>query len=62
LDPAPKFLERHGILIAHSLFYRGTEKAVIQILNPSPATVLIHQNEKVGHFRPLEEAEVVCTL
>ena len=48
LDPAPEFLERHGVLIAHSLSYTGTEKAVIQILNPS---VLIHQNEKVGHFQ-----------
>ena len=42
LKPAPKFMERHGILIAHSLTHTGPnqEKTLVRILNPSPAPVV----------------------
>ena len=51
LDPAPEFMERHGVLIAHSLSYTGTDGALVQILNPSPVLVLVHQNERVGELQ-----------
>ena len=34
----------------------------MQILNPSPAPVLVHRHEKIGCLLPLEDAEVVCTV
>lgn len=50
LEPAPKFMERHGILIAHSLTHTGPnqEKAMVRILNPSPAPAVVYQDEEVG--------------
>ena len=64
LEPALTFMERHGILIAHSLTYTGPqqEKAMVRILNPSPASVVVYQNEKVGVLCPCEEPEEICTL
>ena len=45
------------------IIYRDRESCHLDINpQPSPAPVLIHQNEKFGHFQPLEEADVVCTL
>ena len=62
LEPSPKFVEQHGVLIAHLLSYTGTERTLVQILNPSPAPVQVHQYEKVGRLLPLKDAEVVCTV
>ena len=62
LDPSQEFSERHGVLIAHSLSYTGAEKTLVQVLNPSPAPVLVHRHEKIGRLLPLEGAQVVCTV
>ena len=44
LEPAKAFVEKHGVLIAHSLTLTGTEKTIVSMLNPSPAPVTIYQN------------------
>ena len=44
--PTLAFVEKHGVLIAHSLTLTGTEKTRVRILNPSSAPVTIYQNEK----------------
>ena len=62
LEPAPKFIEKHGVLIAHSLTLTGDQKTLVRVLNPSPAPVAIHQNEKVGKLVPLDQPDSVCTL
>ena len=35
---------------------------MVRILNPSPASVVVYQDEEVGVLRPCEEPEEVCTL
>ena len=62
LEPAPKFIEKHGVLIAHSLTLTGDQNTLVRILNPSPGPVVIHQNEKVGKLVPLDQPDAVCTL
>ena len=62
LEPAPKFIEKHGILVAHSLTLTGNQKTLVRVLNPSPGPVVIHQNEKVGKLVPLDQPDAVCTL
>ena len=47
LEPAPRFIEKHGVLIAHSLTLTGVQKTMVHILNPSPAPVVIHQKTTV---------------
>ena len=34
----------------------------MRVLNPSPAPVVIHQNEKVGKLVPMDQPDSVCTL
>ena len=36
LEPAPKFIEKHGVLIAHSLTLTGDQKTLVRVLNPAP--------------------------
>ncbi len=62
LEPSRSFTEKHGVLIAHSLTLTGTRKALVRILNPSPAAVVIHENEKAGELLPIDEAASLCTL
>ena len=62
LEPAPMFIEKHGVLIAHSLTLTGDQKTLVRVLNPSPAPVVIHQNKKVGKLVPLDQPDSVCTL
>ena len=62
LEPAPKFIEKHGVLIAHSLTLTGTQKTLVRILNPSPGPVVIYQNERVGELLPLDQPDSLCTL
>jgi hypothetical protein len=59
LEPEAKCMERHGLLVAHSLSC-DQEKVLIQLLNPSPAPVT---NEKVGILKPLmKQSENVCVV
>ena len=62
LEPAPKSIEKHGVLIAHSLTHTGDQNTLVCILNPSPEPVVIHQNEKVGKLVPLDQPDAMCTL
>ena len=63
LEPEAKFMERHGLLVAHSLACCDQQKVLIQLLNPSPAPVTVRKNEKVGTLRPLmKHSENVCTV
>ena len=41
LEPEAKFMERHGLLVAHSLACCDQQKVLIQLLNPSPAPVTV---------------------
>ena len=63
LEPEAKFMECHGLLVAHSLARGDQQKVLIQLLNPSPAPVTVRKNEKVGTLRPLmKHSENVCTV
>ena len=62
LEPGPKIIEKHGVLIAHSLTLTGDQNTLVRILNPSSGRVVIHQNEKVGKIVPLDQPDAVCTL
>ena len=63
LEPEAKFMERHGLLVAHSLSCADQEQVLIQLLNPSAAPVTIKKNEKVGILKPLiKQSENVCVV
>ncbi len=62
LEPSQKFAEKHGVLIAHSLTLTGTKGTLVRILNPSPAAVVIHKNERAGKLLPIDQAASLCTL
>ena len=53
LEPAPKFIEKHGVLISHCLTLTSDQKTLVRVLNPFPAPVVIRRNEKVGKLAPL---------
>ena len=60
LEPVSAFVEKYGVLIAHSLTLTGTGKTMVHMLNPSSAPVTIYQNERVGELHPV--SETVCNI
>ena len=50
LDPVMTFVSKRGILVAHSIHTvslpSGT--SVVRVINPSPTSTTIYQNEKIG--------------
>ena len=44
LEPGPKIIEKHGVLIAYSLTLTGDQNTLVRILNPPSGRVVIHQN------------------
>ena len=55
LEPEMSFVERHGLVVAHSLSRSIDSKTIVQVMNPSPAPVTVYKNEKVGLLRPLAD-------
>ena len=55
LEPEMSFVERHGLVVAHSLSRNIDSKTIVQVMNPSPAPVTVYKNEKVGLSRPLAD-------
>lgn len=53
LEPEMSFVERHGLVVAHSLSRSVDSKTVVQVMNP-PAPVTVYKDEKVveccGHY------------
>ena len=50
----------HSVLVAHSLSHVENGHVIADILNPSPASVTIHQHERIVIFQPMEEACVAA--
>jgi hypothetical protein len=55
LEPEMSFVERHGLVVAHSLSRSVNSKIVVQVMNHSPAPVTVYKDEKVGQLRPLSD-------
>ena len=63
VEPEYKFVDRRGILVAHSISCINHSKTIVQVLNPSTDAVTLRNSERIGKFTSLEEASaVVCTL
>ena len=63
LEPEQEFIERHGLVVAHSLARNVDGRILVQLLNPSPAPVTVRKSEKVGLLQSLEDACTdVCAL
>jgi hypothetical protein len=61
MEPAVKFMEKHGVLIARSLSPLNVTDTVVQVLNPAES-ITVYSNEKIGSLHPLWEQDEVCTL
>ena len=53
-------MEQHCLVVAHSLSQASSSQTVIQILNPSAETVMVHKGEKVAIARPI--SHTVCGM
>ena len=42
------FMEQHCLVVARSLAQASSELTLIQVLNPSPVSVALYENEKVA--------------
>ena len=61
-EPAPKFTERHGLFVAHSISSSQSGETLVRVVNPSSAPITVRQHEKVGKFQPLDDTDEVCLL
>lgn len=61
VEPELKFTECHGLHVARSLSSSQGE-IWVQVLNPSPASITVKENEKIGQFQLVEEADVVHAI
>ena len=50
------------IVVAHSLSWSVDSKNIVQVLNPSPAPVTLHKNERIGVLRPVSDGVEVCAV
>ena len=62
LQPASKFTERHGLLVAYSISSSQNGDTMVRVVNPYPAPITVRQHEKVGTFQPLDDTDEVCLL
>ena len=60
LEPHNNLLEQHCLVVAHSLSQASSSQTVIQVLNPSAETVMVHKGEKVVVAGPISHA--VCSV
>ena len=60
LEPLNNFMEQHCLVVAHSLSQASSSQTVIQVLNPSAETVMVHKGEKVAVARPI--SHTVCSV
>ena len=60
LEPDQAFMEAHGVVVAHSLFQGNESNAVVLMLNPCQASVVLQQVERVGVLIPV--AGVCCAV
>ena len=62
LRPSPQFLQQHDVLVAQALSRNEEGRTVMELLNPTFAPIVVHANEKVGMFHPMEATDKVCNL
>ena len=60
LEPDQAFMEAHGVVVTHSLFQGNESNAVVLMLNPCQASVVLQQGERVGVLNPV--AGVCCAV
>lgn len=64
LEPNVAFMERHGLMVARSVscVSKGSNKVLVQLLNPSPFPMVLHMQEVIGTQYPLDEhSSMVCS-
>ena len=59
-----QFLQRHDVLVAEALSWNEEGRTVVELLNPTFAPIIVHANEKLGMFYPVEahSTDEVCNL
>ena len=55
MEPATKFTEKHGLLVARSILTSKNGLTIIRSLNPS---ITVHQFERIGTFHSMEVTAV----
>ena len=62
LRPSPQFLQQHDVLVAQAISRNEEGRTVMELLSPTFAPIIVHANEKVGMFHPMEATDEVCNL
>ena len=58
MEPATKFTETHGLLVAQSVSTSKNGLTIIRLLNPSTTPITVHQFEQIGTFHSMEVTAV----
>ena len=51
MEPEPKFVDMHGLYVAHSLSMNRNGFITVQVLNPTFAPIVVYKSEKLGIFQ-----------
>ena len=62
VEPEPKFVDRHGLYVAHSLSMNRNGFITVQVLNPTFAPIVVHKSEKLGIFQPVQSGSQVHSI
>lgn len=61
IEPMDGFMDRHGLLLAHSLVDASAQRTMVQVLNPCFAPVAVAKGERIGMLTPVNVcASVQC--
>ena len=62
VEPEPKFIDRHGLYVSHSLSMNRNGFIAVQVLNPTFAPIVVHKSEKLGLFQPVQSESQVHSI
>ena len=61
-EPSSLFIERHGLLVAHSVSSCIEGQTIVQVMNPYETPIIVYSNETIAQMNPLIDKDVVSVI
>eukprot|EP00731_Ephydatia_muelleri_P033813 Em0038g32a len=55
VEPVWRFMDQHGLMVAHSIIDAAATHTMVQVLNPGFAPVKVYKDEIMGMLKPIQD-------
>eukprot|EP00731_Ephydatia_muelleri_P004974 Em0002g1150a len=55
VEPVWRFMDQHGLMVAHSIIDAAATHTMVQVLNPGFAPVTVYKDEIMGMLKPIQD-------